>query len=119
MTVQTAPLRRTTSRDALEKDDWEARVHLMEAAARRALRTVRGIREATVRVDGGEGRPVLRGRVCVTSADQLTSMVEYVTCDVVRMLEDLQGRRFDRLDLDFTIASKRGGDESSQILTIT
>ena len=119
MTVQTAPLARITSRDVPETDGWAERAVLMESAARRALRKERGIREATLRVDGGEDRPVLRGRVCVTSADQLTSMVEYVTCDVVHMLEDLQGRRFDSLDLDFTIAARRRDEETSQILTIT
>lgn len=105
-----------------EVESWQQQIVRMENVARKALRSTKGIVSTQLWIAGTESQPALNMNVGVETAADLLAVVDYVTDDLVPILEDMQGRAFDENHLDFTIASATPhapAGSAQQVLTIT
>lgn len=115
MTAQTASPPMST---VAATSSRSAQVRTMEVTARRALTATKGVREGRIWVEEGPDGTTIRGEITVTTAQMLPTVVSGVADDLIETLEDMQGRQFDRHDLNFMIAPPPGGAAPQQTLTI-
>lgn len=119
MTVQTAAPAASRVADPTHDETRAAQVQAMEDAAHRALSAIQGVRAARMWVEDVADGTTVRGDITVANASLLPRVVSEVTDDLVAALEDIQGRRFDRHELNFVIAAPSDAGTPQQTLTIT
>ncbi|WP_422115001.1 hypothetical protein [Brachybacterium sp. UNK5269] len=119
MTVQTAAPAASRVVDPTHDETRAAQVQAMEATAHRALSAIQGVRTARMWVEDAADGTTVRGDITVAKTVLLPTVVSEVTDNLVAALEDIQGRRFDRHELNFVIAAPSGPGAPQQTLTIT
>lgn len=105
-----------------ETEAWQQQIVLMEKVARKALRSTKGVVSTQLWIAGTEEQPALNMNIGVKTAADLVAVVDYVTDDLIAILEYMQGRAFAENHLNFTIASTgetAPAGAAQQILTIT
>ena len=102
-------------------DAWLQQIVTMEKVARRSLRATQGVLSTQLWIAGTQEEPALNMNIVVKTAADLIAVVDFVTDDLVPVLEDMQQRPFAENHLDFTIGAgaATGSGTAQQILTIT
>lgn len=118
MTVQTVAPAASDVAEPARSSARAAQLQAMKATAHRALSALKGVRAARMWVEDVEDGTTVRGDITVVTAALLPHVVSEVTDNLVAALEDIQGRRFDRHELNFVIAAPSDAGTPQQTLTI-